>query len=71
MSATVSGTRPRGRPRKLSANEELHLAELHSSGQASAVELAVLFGVGRSTVYRALQRAARARCATTVARLVC
>jgi hypothetical protein len=67
----ATGTRPRGRPRKLSAHEELRLAELYSSGQARAVELAVLFGVGRSTVYRALQRAAGARHAARSARLVC
>ena len=31
--------------------------ELHRTGQKSPSDLAELFGVGRSTVYRALQRA--------------
>jgi hypothetical protein len=66
-----TGARPRGRPRKLSAHEELCLVHLYSSGRARGVDLAVLFGVGRSTVYRALQRAARASYGTASARLAC
>jgi DNA invertase Pin-like site-specific DNA recombinase len=34
------------------------VGRLHRSGQKNPSELAELFGVGRSTVYRALQRAA-------------
>jgi DNA invertase Pin-like site-specific DNA recombinase len=47
-----------GRPPKLSARQEAHVAELFASGQHSAKELAELFGVTRSTVYRAVAREA-------------
>ena len=48
----------RGRQPKLSRRQEAHLVELHRSGDQNPAELAELFGVGRSTVYRALERAA-------------
>jgi DNA invertase Pin-like site-specific DNA recombinase len=48
-----------GRPPKLSVKQEAHLAELFASGQHSAHELAQLFGVTRSTVYRAVARDAQ------------
>jgi DNA-binding MarR family transcriptional regulator len=66
-----AGPRARGRRPKLSVHQEVHLAELHRSGDKRATELAELFGVGRSTVYRALGRAARAGYADRGARLVC
>ena len=47
----------RGRSPKLSARQEAHLAELHASGTRTPADLAHLFGIGRSTVYRALTRA--------------
>jgi len=37
---------------------EALLVDLHKTGQKSPSDLAELFGVGRSTVYRALERAA-------------
>jgi len=42
---------------KLSPRQEAHLVELHHAGSTSPAELAELFNVGRSTVYRAIQRA--------------
>ncbi len=50
----------RGRKPKLTPTREALLVQLHRSGQNNPAELAELFGVGRSTVYRALQRAGEA-----------
>lgn len=47
----------RGRKPKLSARQEAHLVDLHRAGTKNPAELAELFSVGRSTVYRALDRA--------------
>jgi DNA invertase Pin-like site-specific DNA recombinase len=52
--------RLRGRRPKLTARQEAHLVELHEAGAHTSAELAELFSVGRSTVYRAVERA-RAR----------
>ncbi len=49
--------RLRGKQPKLSPTQEAHLVELHRAGQYTSAELAELFGVARSTVYRALRRA--------------
>ncbi len=54
--------RRRGKQPKLNPRQEAHLVELSESGEHSTAELADLFGVGRSTVYRALERS---RSATT------
>lgn len=48
--------RPRGRQPKLNARQEAHLVALHQAGEHSTAELGDLFGVGRSTVYRAIER---------------
>jgi len=48
----------RGRKPKLTPAREALLVDLHKTGQKSPSDLAELFGVGRSTVYRALERAA-------------
>ncbi|SDT39967.1 recombinase family protein [Microlunatus soli] len=47
----------RGKLPKLSVRQEAHLVELMNSGRYSTGEVAELFGVARSTVYRAQQRA--------------
>ncbi|MEQ7739287.1 helix-turn-helix domain-containing protein, partial [Escherichia coli] len=47
----------RGRQPKLSKKQEAHLVNLHRSGTHTTTEIAELFGVARSTVYRAIQRA--------------
>ena len=53
--------RLRGRQPKLKVRQEAHLAALHHAGEHSTAELAELFGVRRSTVYRAIQRDTRRR----------
>lgn len=47
----------RGRKPKLTPRQEAHLVDLHRAGDTSPAELAELFNVGRSTVYRAIDRA--------------
>ena len=49
--------RLKGRPPKLSTAQERHLVDVHAAGTHTIAELAGLFGVGRATVYRALDRA--------------
>ena len=46
----------RGRKPKLTVRQAAHLVHLLAAGEHSTAELAELFGVGRSTVYRALDR---------------
>lgn len=46
----------RGKQPKLTANQAKHLGELSDLGTYSTRELAELFGIGRSTVYRTLLR---------------
>lgn len=53
--------RLRGRQPKLNPRQEAHLVALHRAGSHSTAELGDLFGVGRSTVYRALERDTRSR----------
>lgn len=57
MAVAKAKGRLRGKPPKLSARQEAHLVELHRAGRHTGAELAELFGVARSTVYRAVQRA--------------
>lgn len=59
MKVAKSKGRLRGKPPKLNSRQESHLVQLHAAGEHTMGELAELFGVGRSTVYRALERAAR------------
>jgi DNA-binding MarR family transcriptional regulator len=46
----------RGKQPKLTERQEAHLVALHGSGEHTSSELAELFNVARSTVYRALDR---------------
>ena len=48
--------RLRGKQPKLSRKQEAHLVSLVHSGEYSTLEVAELFSVGRSTVYRAIER---------------
>jgi excisionase family DNA binding protein len=48
--------RLRGKQPKLNPKQEAHLVSLVHSGEYSTLEVAELFGVGRSTVYRAIER---------------
>ena len=46
----------RSKQPKLRPRQEAHLVSLFEGGEYSTSELADLFGVGRSTVYRAIER---------------
>ena len=46
----------RGKQPKLSSRQEAHLVSLVHSGENSTREVADLFKIGRSTVYRAIER---------------
>ena len=46
----------KGRRPKLSPVQERHMVALHRAGDHTVAELVELFGVGRATVYRALER---------------
>ena len=48
--------RLRGKQPKLNQRQEAHLVALVKGGDHSTAELADLFGVARSTVYRAVER---------------
>ncbi|GAA4364338.1 hypothetical protein GCM10023166_08150 [Paeniglutamicibacter cryotolerans] len=50
----------RGKQPKLSKKQEEHLLAVHLAGKHTTVEIAELFGVVRSTVYRAIKRASDA-----------
>lgn len=63
MKVAKAKGRLRGKKPKLSADQEALLADLHGRGEHTIGELAELFGVGRSTVYRALERQAAAQAA--------
>lgn len=56
MAIAKAKGRLRGRKPKLTSAQEKHLRELASAGEKTITELAELFGVGRATVYRALDR---------------
>ncbi|MDO9441314.1 MAG: recombinase family protein [Beijerinckiaceae bacterium] len=58
MAVARAKGRLRGRQPKLTGRQEAHLLDLHRGGDFSTAEIAELFGVSRSTVYRAVQRAA-------------
>ncbi len=58
MKVAKAKGRLRGKQPKLKPRQEAHLVELHRAGEHSTAELAELFSVGRSTVYRAVERAA-------------
>jgi DNA invertase Pin-like site-specific DNA recombinase len=48
--------RLKGKQPKLSAKQEAHLVELYRGGEHTVAEIQELFAVGRSTVYRAIER---------------
>jgi len=57
MKVAKAKGRLRGKQPKLKPAQEAHLAKLYEAGEHTTVELAELFGVARSTVYRTIQRA--------------
>ena len=71
MKVAKAKGRLRGKQPKLSRKQEAHLVSLVHSGECSTLEVAELFGVGRSTGYRAIERqriAAKANLAESSAR---
>ncbi len=56
MAVAKAKGRLRGKQPKLSAGQQAHLMKLHDAGEHTGAELAELFGVARSTVYRTIQR---------------
>jgi hypothetical protein len=56
MKVAKAKGRLRGKEPKLKPNHAKHLLELHDSGNYSQAELDELFGVGRSTIYRTIDR---------------
>jgi DNA invertase Pin-like site-specific DNA recombinase len=56
MKVAKAKGRLKGKSPKLSRTQEAHLVALHEAGEHTGAELAELFSVARSTVYRAIQR---------------
>jgi DNA invertase Pin-like site-specific DNA recombinase len=56
MKVAKARGRLRGKQPKLKPNRAKYLLELHDSGNYTQAELAELFGVGRSTIYRTIRR---------------
>lgn len=56
MAIAKAKGRLRGKQPKLTAAQRRHLLQLHVAGEHTQAELAELFGVARSTVYRTIQR---------------
>ena len=56
MKVAKAKGRLRGKQPKLRLNQAKHLLELHDSGDYTQAELAELFGVSRSTIYRTIDR---------------
>ncbi|MDP9987456.1 DNA invertase Pin-like site-specific DNA recombinase [Arthrobacter oryzae] len=57
MAVAKAKGRLRGKPPKLSKAQEAHVVSLYQGGAHTTAEIAELFGVARSTIYRAVQRA--------------
>lgn len=60
MKVAKAKGRLRGKQPKLSPRQEAHLVSLYQGGEHTVGELEELFGVTRSTVYRAIRRQAPA-----------
>ncbi|MFZ0091282.1 MAG: helix-turn-helix domain-containing protein [Solirubrobacteraceae bacterium] len=64
MKVAKAKGRLHGKQPKLTRRQAAHLVALHATGEHTSTELAELFSVARSTVYRALDRA---RASSTIA----
>lgn len=60
MAVAKAKGRLRGKQPKLSVSQRRHLLELHDAGNHTQAELAELFRVSRTTIYREVQRRAGA-----------
>ena len=56
MQVAKAKGRLRGKQPKLSTAQQRHLMEIHDAGTHSTAEIAELFNVARSTVYRTIDR---------------
>lgn len=56
MAVARAKGRLRGRQPKLNPRQEAHLVKLYADGEHTSAELAELFGIARSTVYRVVRR---------------
>ncbi len=56
MAVAKATGRIRGKQPKLKPRQEAHLVDLWNTGTHTTAELAELFSVGRTTVYRAIRR---------------
>ncbi|TFD26249.1 recombinase family protein [Cryobacterium cryoconiti] len=56
MQVAKANGRLRGKPPKLSPAQQKHLMEVYNAGTRTTAELAELFNVARSTIYRTIQR---------------
>ena len=56
MKVAKAKGRLRGKQPKLKPNQTQHLLEPHDLGNHTQAEFAEIFGVGRSTVYRIIER---------------
>jgi DNA invertase Pin-like site-specific DNA recombinase len=63
MKVAKAKGRLRGKQPKLSRTQETHLVKLYHAGEHTISELEELFGITRSTVYRAIKRAQASRTA--------
>ena len=57
MKVAKAAGRLRGKQPKLSPVQEKHLVEVYQRGEHTTAQIAELFSVARSTVYRAVKRA--------------
>jgi DNA invertase Pin-like site-specific DNA recombinase len=60
MQVAKAKRRLRGKQPKFSKSQEAHLVSLYKGRQHTTAEIAELFKVGRSTVYRIVERASAA-----------
>ena len=65
MKVAKAKGRLRGKKPKLKPKQEAHLVDLWNAGEHTSAELAELFSVARSTVYRAIQRAGQQEAGST------
>jgi DNA invertase Pin-like site-specific DNA recombinase len=63
MKVAKAKGRLKGKQPKLTANQETHLMELYEAGEHTSAELAELFNVARSTIYRTIERSKKKKVA--------
>lgn len=64
MKVAKANGRLRGKQPKLTVKQETHLLELHDAGKHTMTEMAELFSISRSTIYRAVERDQRKKTGT-------